>query len=124
MRGILIVFLLFVVAVLHAEESLISRVSKIEDFLYGQQILSVLVEGGASIFSQFLESHEFDELTMIYAPKVLGKGLSAFGGILGTIKRKLDVELIDTIFLEQDVAIIYRNKETVRSLYNRDHVGI
>jgi diaminohydroxyphosphoribosylaminopyrimidine deaminase/5-amino-6-(5-phosphoribosylamino)uracil reductase len=39
-------------------------------------IASVLVEGGASIFSQFIKSGLADKLHLFIAPKILGKGLS------------------------------------------------
>ncbi|HUI31097.1 MAG TPA: bifunctional diaminohydroxyphosphoribosylaminopyrimidine deaminase/5-amino-6-(5-phosphoribosylamino)uracil reductase RibD [Candidatus Acidoferrales bacterium] len=39
-------------------------------------IASVLVEGGASVFSQFIESKLADKLHLFIAPKILGCGLS------------------------------------------------
>ncbi len=39
---------------------------------------SVLVEGGAEIFSRFMDEHVVDKAIFIIAPKVLGKGLDVF----------------------------------------------
>ncbi len=44
-------------------------------------IASVLVEGGAKIFSQFIESGFADKLHLFIAPKILGSGLSFSEGI-------------------------------------------
>ncbi len=41
-------------------------------------ISSILVEGGADIFSQFISSSLFDELDIIIAPVIFGKGLDSF----------------------------------------------
>lgn len=48
--------------------------------LYRHGIGSVLVEGGADVFRQFVESRLTDELSLFLAPLVLGKGLPAFAG--------------------------------------------
>ncbi|MBI4810414.1 MAG: bifunctional diaminohydroxyphosphoribosylaminopyrimidine deaminase/5-amino-6-(5-phosphoribosylamino)uracil reductase RibD [Ignavibacteriales bacterium] len=41
-------------------------------------ISSVLVEGGSSVFSAFLQSNMVDKLLVFIAPKILGQGLSPF----------------------------------------------
>ncbi len=43
--------------------------------LYAHRIGSLLVEGGADVFSQFIEEGLFDELSVFVAPKHLGSGL-------------------------------------------------
>ncbi|MGB5289656.1 MAG: bifunctional diaminohydroxyphosphoribosylaminopyrimidine deaminase/5-amino-6-(5-phosphoribosylamino)uracil reductase RibD [Ignavibacteriaceae bacterium] len=43
-----------------------------------QKITSVLVEGGAEIFSQFLEKNLFDKIIILQSPKILGRGIIAF----------------------------------------------
>ncbi len=48
--------------------------------LYRFSIGSVLVEGGSSIFTQFLESRIADELSIFVTPLILGGGVPAFGG--------------------------------------------
>lgn len=49
----------------------------IMDYLYGQKIGSVLVEGGQMIFSNFIETDCYDELIVLQAPLVMGDGLEA-----------------------------------------------
>jgi Pyrimidine reductase, riboflavin biosynthesis len=41
-------------------------------------IASVLVEGGKSLFSQFIQSKYFDELVIFISPKIIGQGISSF----------------------------------------------
>lgn len=41
-------------------------------------INSIMVEGGAGIFSSFAEANLFDELHFFVAPKIIGNGLSSF----------------------------------------------
>lgn len=41
-------------------------------------IASVLVEGGKSMFSQFIQSKYFDELIIFISPKIIGQGISSF----------------------------------------------
>lgn len=53
------------------------ELSYVLDFLYHENIGSVLVEGGQNIFSQFLREKLCDELIIIQAPIVLGNGLQS-----------------------------------------------
>lgn len=46
--------------------------------LHKLNISSVLVEGGANVFSQFIEKNLFDDIYFIVAPKIIGNGISAF----------------------------------------------
>lgn len=58
------------------------RTLKIESILNAamkEGITSILVEGGAGLFSSFVASQLFDDIYFIIAPKIIGKGLSAFG---------------------------------------------
>jgi diaminohydroxyphosphoribosylaminopyrimidine deaminase/5-amino-6-(5-phosphoribosylamino)uracil reductase len=47
-------------------------------YLYKSNISSLLVEGGADIFSQFLENDLFDDIYFFIAPKIIGQGISSF----------------------------------------------
>ncbi len=49
--------------------------------MHDEGIASVLVEGGSSVFSSFLREGLADKVLIFMAPKILGKGLSAFDGI-------------------------------------------
>jgi diaminohydroxyphosphoribosylaminopyrimidine deaminase/5-amino-6-(5-phosphoribosylamino)uracil reductase len=70
-------------------------------------IASILVEGGASIFSSFITEKIYDELHLFIAPKIIGKGINVFGEfqtrqlieaplfkIKGVIKRNTDIQVI------------------------------
>lgn len=45
---------------------------------YSMNISSVLVEGGANLYSQFVQSEIFDDIFLFVAPKIIGKGISSF----------------------------------------------
>lgn len=47
-------------------------------------IASILVEGGRSVFSSFLERRLADRLACFIAPKIIGEGIPAFQGLPGT----------------------------------------
>ena len=49
--------------------------------LAGLQIISILVEGGSSVFSSFLKQKVFDRLAIFQAHKIAGAGLGPFNGI-------------------------------------------
>lgn len=50
--------------------------------LHKNKINSVFVEGGAQIFSQFIEKKLFDELIILEAPIQIGEGIKAFNTVL------------------------------------------
>ncbi|MEJ2544977.1 MAG: bifunctional diaminohydroxyphosphoribosylaminopyrimidine deaminase/5-amino-6-(5-phosphoribosylamino)uracil reductase RibD [Calditrichaceae bacterium] len=72
-------------------------------FLEKRKIISLFVEGGQSIFSQFLEENLFDEIIILQAPAVLGTGISAF---TREYKNKLYVRKIE--HLGNDIKIVLR----------------
>jgi len=43
-----------------------------------RKITSLIVEGGQSIFSQFISEKLFDQIVLLQAPKIFGQGLDAF----------------------------------------------
>jgi len=51
---------------------------KILKRLYEMNINSVIVEGGAHLFSQFIEDELFDDIYFFIAPKIIGSGLNPF----------------------------------------------
>lgn len=51
---------------------------QIMKILAKRNITSVLVEGGAGIFSSFIQKKLWDEMNIFIAPKILGNGLSPF----------------------------------------------
>jgi riboflavin biosynthesis pyrimidine reductase len=52
------------------------RLNTILKILSKEKITSLLVEGGADIFNQFIEEDEFDEIIILQAPKILSKGIA------------------------------------------------
>ncbi len=51
----------------------------VSELAYKFNLSSILVEGGAKIFSSFLESDLVDELQLFTAPIIIGNGINAFG---------------------------------------------
>jgi diaminohydroxyphosphoribosylaminopyrimidine deaminase/5-amino-6-(5-phosphoribosylamino)uracil reductase len=44
-------------------------------------ITSLLVEGGAQLYSEFLKERLVDEFHFFVAPKIIGKGIETFGSL-------------------------------------------
>lgn len=70
-------------------------------YLYEQKILSVMVEGGRQIFSQFITSNFYDEIMIYQAPLILGDGVKAFD-LAGEEK----VQLQECKILGQDIKMV------------------
>jgi diaminohydroxyphosphoribosylaminopyrimidine deaminase/5-amino-6-(5-phosphoribosylamino)uracil reductase len=78
--------------------------------LYKLNIASVLVEGGANLFSQFAGTDLFDELYLFIAPKVFGNGISSFGDYsVKNINPSSHLKLNYTKKFDQDILINYKN---------------
>jgi len=75
--------------------------------LYENNIGSVLVEGGQTVFSDFLQQGWYDELVILQAPLILGKGLPSVN--LTSFKR---LHLKYTEQLGNDICFNLRKKET------------
>ncbi len=56
-------------------------IEELLDVLGARDITSVLVEGGATVFTSFLAAGCVDRLSVFFAPKVLGAGISAIGDL-------------------------------------------
>jgi diaminohydroxyphosphoribosylaminopyrimidine deaminase/5-amino-6-(5-phosphoribosylamino)uracil reductase len=74
-------------------------------FLHGQRLNSLLVEGGQSVFTQFIAAGFFDELIILQAPVILGSGIPAFEG-LGLTSLRLDYSGT----LGNDLKLVYRRE--------------
>lgn len=70
--------------------------------LADEKITSILVEGGASVFSQFIDQELFDELIVIKAPKIFGEGIDAF-----RIKNQQKLKIKETGTLDSDIKMIF-----------------
>ncbi|NWG28369.1 MAG: bifunctional diaminohydroxyphosphoribosylaminopyrimidine deaminase/5-amino-6-(5-phosphoribosylamino)uracil reductase RibD [Ignavibacteriaceae bacterium] len=80
-------------------------IKKILKILAEQKITSLLVEGGANIFSQFVEQDLFDEIIILQAPKILGKGVTLFN-----TKALKKLQLLSVNKLGKDVKLVYGKK--------------
>ena len=77
------------------------------DFLYQEQIGSLLVEGGQNIYTQFLKSNFCDELIILQAPTILGDGLQSVN-----LNSKKNFTLKSVNQLGNDICLNLRKKET------------
>ncbi len=66
--------------------------------LRDQKIISLFVEGGQQIFSQFIDSNYWDELMMFQTPKILGQGVSSF-----ELKNPVNINITTTKKLGDDI---------------------
>lgn len=73
-------------------------------------IASVLVEGGANLYSQFIKTGLFDDIYVFVAPKIIGKGISSFNDF--EITRLSDAKNLNYIYsknFDKDLLIYYKN---------------
>jgi diaminohydroxyphosphoribosylaminopyrimidine deaminase / 5-amino-6-(5-phosphoribosylamino)uracil reductase len=78
--------------------------------LYELNISSVLVEGGANIFSQFVENNLFDDIYFVIAPKIIGDGISSFRDFKITTLSKSKNIFLQKSFLSGNDLILYYKK--------------
>ncbi len=78
-------------------------------------IQSVLIEGGAEVFSQFIESNLWDRLIIIYAPIAIGKGLSFAEYIPRLLNNPLKFVPEKFFQLDKDMIAFYSNPESSRT---------
>lgn len=78
--------------------------------LYKLGYHSLLVEGGANIYSQFADKDLFDEINLFIAPKILGKGISSFRDYqIKKLENAKEVTLKEIKILDKDLLLIYKN---------------
>jgi len=75
---------------------------EIFSILSKNKINSVLVEGGAEIFSQFVNLDLFDEIIILQAPIILGKGVSS-----STTSEFKKLQLLNIQRLGKDIKLVY-----------------
>ena len=66
----------------------IISIPEILTVLAGKGIVSLLVEGGQSIYQQFLKARAVDKIYLFISPKKFGEGLLAFGGMRKSFRIK------------------------------------
>jgi riboflavin biosynthesis pyrimidine reductase len=84
--------------------------------LAARGIRSVLVEGGASLFTSFLKEGLWDRLTVFSAPLVLGEGINSIGD-LGISAVKDAVRLYDVIIKKIGSQILYEGGREETHVY-------
>lgn len=90
------------------------RINDILKSLYELKISSLLVEGGADVFSQFSQNNLFDEIHLLISPIVIGKGLSSFDDVVFDNKKcKNKLILFQINKFKEDILLIYKNKKYV-----------
>lgn len=78
--------------------------------LYLMNISSILVEGGANLFSQFVKSGLFDDIYFFIAPKIIGKGISSFNNFeINKLRDSKSIEFGNQKLIERDLLIYCRN---------------
>ncbi len=76
--------------------------------LYAIGIYSVLVEGGAQIFSAFIKKRLFDELDVFISPKILGEGVAPFMNLgIKKLTDAIPIKLNKVLTLGDDVLLNY-----------------
>lgn len=78
--------------------------------LYKLGYYSLLVEGGANVFSQFVEENLFDEIDFFVAPKIIGNGISTFRNYkIDKLADAKELVLKEIKILDKDLLLIYKN---------------
>jgi diaminohydroxyphosphoribosylaminopyrimidine deaminase/5-amino-6-(5-phosphoribosylamino)uracil reductase len=81
-----------------------------------ENITSILVEGGAQIFSSFLHEKSIDKLIVFMGNKILGKGRHAFDGrVVNRIFQSIQIDNVVSKQLGNDVMITGYPKYKVKS---------
>ncbi|MFQ5905879.1 MAG: bifunctional diaminohydroxyphosphoribosylaminopyrimidine deaminase/5-amino-6-(5-phosphoribosylamino)uracil reductase RibD [bacterium] len=71
-----------------------------------QRITSILVEGGAEVFSSFLNEHKVDKLMFFVAPKIMGCGIDAFGEFAADrLQEAFLLDIADICMVGSDILI-------------------
>tara|TARA_Y100001970_G_scaffold219511_1_gene269354 strand:- start:732 stop:1745 length:1014 start_codon:yes stop_codon:yes gene_type:complete len=76
--------------------------------LHSLNIQSVLVEGGATTLTSFINHKTFDEMHVYYAPKLIGKGISIYN-TTKEIHDSLNLQVVKHENFDNDIKITYFN---------------
>ncbi|HEY5534524.1 MAG TPA: bifunctional diaminohydroxyphosphoribosylaminopyrimidine deaminase/5-amino-6-(5-phosphoribosylamino)uracil reductase RibD [Ignavibacteria bacterium] len=83
-------------------------INEIIKYFYRKKITSILVEGGADIFSQFIHHGLFDDIYFIVAPKIIGKGISPFDNFcINDIQSSKVLKYVKSFQSDKDLIIYY-----------------
>lgn len=90
-------------------------------------ITSILVEGGAEVFSSFLNEDKVDKVILFMAPKIMGSGLSAFKGYAADrLKDLFQLDITDLRMVGTDILVTAyprRNENRESKIENRKRNG-
>ncbi|MEO8664955.1 MAG: bifunctional diaminohydroxyphosphoribosylaminopyrimidine deaminase/5-amino-6-(5-phosphoribosylamino)uracil reductase RibD [Ignavibacteria bacterium] len=76
---------------------------------YSMNISSVLVEGGANLYSQFAKTELFDDMYLFMAPRIIGKGISSFNDFeISKLSEAKNLNLSFTKQFDKDLLIYYK----------------
>ncbi len=90
--------------------------------LYAMNVSSVLVEGGANLYSQFVKSDLFDDMYVFIAPKIIGKGISCFSDYeITKLNNAKNLNYIYSKSFNKDLLIYYKNVHRNRTGSGKDH---
>ncbi len=85
---------------------------KILSELYKMGITSVLVEGGAFVFSKFLEYDLFDDIYILMAPKIIGKGISSFANFeITNLSKSKNLRFVYSKKIGDDILLYYKKSK-------------
>lgn len=76
-------------------------------------IQSILVEGGASVLSEFLQSNLWDRLIIVYAPIILGNGIPITKSIRKLLSNPLRFEPENFFQLGNDLFVLFSNPTSI-----------
>jgi len=77
---------------------------------YSLNISSVLVEGGANLYSQFVKTDLFDDIYLFVAPKIIGKGISSFNDFeISKLGESKNLNYVYSKPFDKDLLIYYKN---------------
>lgn len=86
------------------------KMRDIAGVLYKMGYYTLLVEGGANVYSQFIKENLFDEINFFIAPKIIGEGLSSFADYkIDRIARAKELFLNKISILDKDIMLNYKN---------------
>ena len=77
---------------------------KLMKALYGRNIRSILLEGGGTLNRSMLSEGLVDEISLTFAPMLLGYGIR---WINGTLARKIELEYVGCTILDSQVVVQY-----------------
>jgi diaminohydroxyphosphoribosylaminopyrimidine deaminase / 5-amino-6-(5-phosphoribosylamino)uracil reductase len=87
-------------------------VSSVLRLLYEEEIWSVLVEGGAQVFTAFLEQDMVDRLHLFVAPTLFGRGLRPFATqIAFTPSGEFPLVLQESGIAGEDIQLTFRRRD-------------